>query len=340
MDHLMMFLFLALGRHPSSPAKSWVDVPAVRQGPDVLWRDPGAVEQLDFRYGVGGRQLEPRPPFTFLKEDRSGTTAKVFVRDARGREWQVRFGVKAGPDTFATRLAWAVGYYVEPNYYFAEGVISGAHDLHRTRHFIGPDGQFRNARFQLRSKEPQFLSNVAWSWDRNPFVGTHELEGLKIMMMLVSDWDNKDERQAKLLGSNTAIYRNGDEYEFFVDDWGRSLGKTGWRFGRNTWNARDFFHQTPRFVTGVKDGEVQFSYKGHTSGVMRRGVTVADVRWLMRYLGRVTDSQIRAGLMSSGATPEEADLFEGALRTRIRELQAVADGRALQQRAAVAQGSQ
>jgi hypothetical protein len=336
MDHLLMLLFLATGRHPGSAQQSWTDVPAVRRGIDVIWHDPGAVQNLDFRYGVGGRELEPQPPFTFLREDRSGTTAKVFVRDAKGREWQVRFGPKAGPDTFSSRIAWAVGYYVEPNYYFGEGVIEGAHDLHRTRRYIRPNGQFTEARFQLRSKQPEFLTGIGWSWDRNPFVGAHQLEGLKIMMMLVSGYDNKDLHQAKTLGSNTGIYRAGDEYEFFVDDWGRSLGRWGGLLHRSTANAEDFFRQTPKFITGVNGGEVQFAFKGHNTEVMRRGVKVSDVRWLMQYLGRVTDRQIHTGLLNCGATPEEANLFATALRARIRELELAAQGRPLERRAAVA----
>ena len=44
-----------------------------------------------------------------------------------------------------------------------------------------------------------------WAWHDNPFVGTHELNGLKILMMLVSNWDNKDVRDVAR-GSNTAIF--------------------------------------------------------------------------------------------------------------------------------------
>jgi hypothetical protein len=69
---------------------------------------------------------------------------------------------------------------------------------------------------------------------------------------------------------------------------------------------------------------------------MTRGVTAADVRWLMQYLGRVTDDQIRTGLANCGAAPDQAALFQGALRTRIRELQLAAEGRPLEPRTASA----
>jgi hypothetical protein len=37
----------------------------------------------------------------------------------------------------------------------------------------------------------------------------------------------------------------------------------------------------------------------------------------MQYLGRVTDDQLRAGLVSSGATPAETEKYLRALRLRI-----------------------
>ena len=49
------------------------------------------------------------------------------------------------------------------------------------------------------------------------------------------------------------------------------------------------------------------------------------MRWLCRYLGRVTDLQLRDGLQASGATPEEADCFTRAIRDRITQLQRVAE---------------
>lgn len=324
MDTLVMLMFMLTGKHPGEPTRSYSDVPAIRHGRDVLWHDPGNVERLDFRNGVGGRDLIPKPPFAFVKEDLSGTTAKVQVRDARGRNWAVRFGAKAGPDVFVSRLAWALGYYVEPTYYVGSGLIRNAHDLRRARHFIGEDGRFDGGRFQLRSQHPEFLKDVTWAWDQNPFLSTHQLQGLKILIMLVSCWDDKDLHQASKLGSNVGIFRDGDRYLFFVDDWGRSMGHSGGRLHRSTWNAVDYLRQTPEFVTGVKDGEIEFKYKGQNTQVIRRGISISDVRWLLTYLDRVTDSQIREGLLTSGASPEQSDLFGGALRTRIRELQTVA----------------
>ena len=37
----------------------------------IVWRNPGAVETLDFVGGPGGREQAPKPPFTFIEEDRT-----------------------------------------------------------------------------------------------------------------------------------------------------------------------------------------------------------------------------------------------------------------------------
>jgi hypothetical protein len=50
---------------------------------------------------------------------------------------------------------------------------------------------------------------------------------------------------------------------------------------------------------------------------------VSDIRWLLRYLGRLTDKQLTAGLLASGATSDEAWCYTAALRMRIRALQSV-----------------
>ena len=66
------------------PRAFW-EAPLVREGQYVLWHDPGAVERLDLRHGIGGEELAPKAPFTYEDEDTGGTTPKVKVKDANGR---------------------------------------------------------------------------------------------------------------------------------------------------------------------------------------------------------------------------------------------------------------
>jgi hypothetical protein len=285
----------------------------------VLWRDPGAVERLDLRYGSGGPELRPRAPFTYMGKDDSGSTRKIRVRDAAGRRWVVKFGEEARPDTFASRIAWAAGYYTSVNYFVPRGYVRGY-------------GRFAAGRFQLRSRSPEYLDGVSWSWERNPFVGTPQLNGLKVVMMLLSNWDSKDSRDA-WRGSNNSVFREGGRHLYFVDDWGASMGRAGaCLFSRSKWDVRDYLKQSPKFIREVKGGEIEWGYKGTHRGSIAEDIRIIDVRWIMRYLGRLTDAQLRAGLLSSGATPREAALYTKALRYRIRQLEDVSRGRLVAKR--------
>jgi hypothetical protein len=263
--------------------------------------------------------MQPKPPFTFQSEDTSGTRAKVMVKDANGRKWDVKFGVEASPDTFCTHLAAALGYYVEPTYFVADGVIEGAGSLTRARKDVDKGGHFQAGRFQLRSSEPHFMRTADWSWDQNPFVGTPELGGLKILNMLVSNWDDKDARDEGR-GSNTAIYQEGKLLYFFIDDWGGGMGRWGKFFTRDKWNASSFLSQSHDFVKRKGSG-LDWGYVGQHSALMTKGVTPDDARWLLQYLGRVTDDQLRAGLLASGASAEETAKYVEGLRLRIQALQ-------------------
>jgi hypothetical protein len=303
---------------------------------DILWHDPGDVARLDVAAGPGGKAARPRPPFRFVEEDRSGTSPKVTVRDAAGRTWSVKWGREAWASTFSSHLVWACGYSVETEYFVRRGRIAGVHDLHRAGHEIAPDGSFEDARFQLRSAWPKFLKDRTWAWNDNPFVGTREFNGLRILMMLLSNWDAKDARQMEHHwykmrdDTNLAVFKEAGSpphYLFFVSDWGATMGKSSSIMRRrNKWDERSYTRQTAEFVRGVSDdGEVDFGFHGKNGGDISEGIRVADVRWLMRRLGRISDGQIQAALAASGATRDEISFFAPALRERIRQLQAVAN---------------
>ena len=294
-----------------------------------LWRDPGEVERLDFRGGPGGRGREPRPPFRFVEEHATGSNPCMTVRDARGLRWRVKWGDEVKSETFAVRLAWAAGYHAEAAYYVAEGRIEGATDLGRARACVAEDTTFRDARFELDEEGVRKLFDEhGWSWDDNPFVGTRELAGLKVLLMLTSNWDNKDVRDVAR-GSNTAIFEHtlpdGTlEARYLIIDWGASMGKSGSLLTRTKWDCQGFASQNADFVRGVEAGAVLWGYTGQRTDDATEGVTVEDVRWLHSRLGRVTDRQLREGLLASGASEQEADCFTRALRGRIEQLGRVA----------------
>ena len=293
-------------------------------GKPLLWRDPGVVEKLDLAGGPLGRQAAPKPPFTFIEESFSGTNPKIKIRDASKVQWTMKFGSEVNAETFASRLTWAVGYFVEPSYFVASGTVAGLTckpQRAKSDQLDTATGQFTNARFE-RQKEKgvkKLEDKESWAYANNPFVNSPELAGLKVMMMLVSNWDNKDVRDAGR-GSNTSIFQYPTEARYLVTDWGGSMGKWGGVLGREKWDCRGFTSQTSDFIKEAKGGEIRFGYSGQHRTGFQTGIKASDVKWLMQYLGRVTDAQISAALQASGATAEEIPCFTSTLRDRIRQL--------------------
>jgi hypothetical protein len=283
---------------------------------NVLWSDPGDVASLDFTYGAGGSERQPEPPFQFVNEDTSGTSPKVNVTDNRGVHWNVKWGHEPSPSTFCSRLLWACGYFSQIEYFVPQGRIEGIHNLERARSHVSKDGSFVKARFQLRSGSPKYLKGEHWTWEKNPFKGTHELHGLKILLLLVSNWDTKEK--------NLSIFQDDSggqtRYLYVDDDWGASLGKWGNALTWSKWDCDGFAKQTRNFVRD-ENGSLHWGFQGKNHSEVVSDITVQDVQWLLQYLGRISDDQIRTGLAASGATAENLDCFAHALRDRIQQLQ-------------------
>ena len=289
----------------------------------VLWAEPGPKTVADWTWGPGGESRAPRPPFHFVKENLSGTNPKVEVTDAAGARWVVKFGGEVHTEPFAARLLSAVGYLATPAYFVSEGAIDGVHGLKRARPFVSRDGKFRAARFQLRDgRGPMLAKNLNWSWPDNPFVGSHELNGLKILMMLLSNWDAKDARDGA--GSNTAIFVDANSRYYAFTDWGATLGRWGSFLKHDRWDLSAYRSQTHGFVKGAHGGQVIWGYRGKHNSDVSSGITIADVRWLLPYLVAITGEQLRAGLIASGATAASADGFTRSIQNRIGQLRKLA----------------
>jgi hypothetical protein len=290
-----------------------------------IWRQPSSGHAGDLRYGPGGVDGLPAPPFEFVEEHLTGSQPCVAVRDARGRLWRVKWGHEARPEAFAVRLAWACGYFAEVTHYVASGAITGVGDLSRARACVDERGQFTDARFELEDRSVRMLFDEhSWAWNDNPFLGTRQLSGLKIVNMLLSNWDTKDRRDVAR-GSNTAIFEVrtpwGREARYLITDWGGAMGTWGANLVvRGRWDAAGFEAQTPHFVTDVRDGWVNFSYQGQRTAEIARGITVDDVEWFYRYARRLSEPALRRALVVCGATDDEASTFARALVERIRQL--------------------
>jgi len=301
-----------------------------------IWRDIDASDANNLRYGPGGKGFVPTPPFRFVEELQSGSHPAVAVRDASGRLWRVKWGAEAKPEAFCVRFAAACGYFAEVTHYLRRGTIEDVGELTRARPEIAADGTFEHGRFELEDRSVRMLfEEHSWAWDDNPFVGTKQLDGLKIVVMLLSNWDSKDRRDVSR-GSNTAIFeypvsRFATEARYLITDWGGAMGKWGTTVvSRNRWDVDGFEAQTNGFVSAVHDDVIDFGYQGQRSEIAH-AIPVSHVRWFYHRAHRITESALREGLLVSGATEEEAARFARALRARIDALRDACDAAEAQQ---------
>jgi hypothetical protein len=299
--------------------------PPLRSHVAVIWRDPGDVSARSLAAGPG---RPPQPPFRFIEEHDTGSHPCVSVRDASGRDWRVKWGSEVRTETFGTRLAWALGYFAEETHFIPEGEIDDTRDLRRAKTLIDEQHRFTEARFELSERGVvRHFDAHSWAWNDNPFVGTRELNGLKILMMLLSNWDNKDVRDVAR-GSNTAIFEYpagaSTEARYLIIDWGAALGAWGSNVvQRGRWDPKAYGEQSESFITGIDGETVQWGYQGQRTADLTEGITRDDVRWFCRLAGQLSDLQLHEGFLVSGATPDEAGYFTAALRARLEKLREV-----------------
>src|SRR5688500_1989169 len=189
----------------------------------VIWRDPGNIDQRDLRFGPGSAEMAPVAPFTFVEEDKSGESPKFEVRDARGVEWTIKLGPEAQAETVATRLVWAVGYFAEEAYYADEVRVANLPRLSRGMDYVLGD-IVRGARFE--PKRANMKKGSTWDWRDNPFEDTRELSGLKVLMILLNNFDAR-------AANNRIIHAEG-EARYYVTDLGATLGRAGGLGGTRT----------------------------------------------------------------------------------------------------------
>ena len=154
-----------------------------------------------------------------------------------------------------------------------------------------------------------------WSFPANPFVGTRELSGLKILMTLIGNWDIEGERNNRLV----EVREPGREpyRQYFVGDLGATFGRMGRRLTNHTkWKLEDYRQEG--FIDEVDDDEVEFDFDGLEGGMDK--VPLEHARWFADLLGQLSPAQVRQAFEASGATPDEVDGFSQVVLTRIATL--------------------
>ncbi len=297
----------------------------VATGAAVLWRDPTDVESRDLFYGPGGKEHAPNGTFTFVKEDLNGTNPKFVVRDQDGVKWKVKLGLEARPETVAARLAWAMGYYANEDYFLQDLKVEGMPArLHRGRNLVGSDGSMHNVRLKREDKGEGEKLGI-WQWRHDAFTGTRELNGLRVLMAVINNWDLKDE--------NNAIYQAGPERIYMVSDLGASFGAAGrvWPREKSKDNldaysrSRFIRRLTADFVDFAVPARPRFEYWVNPKESLRRvhlerigkHVPRGDARWMGEMLGRLSPQQLRDAFRAAGYSPQETEGFIKVVRGRI-----------------------
>jgi hypothetical protein len=146
--------------------------------------------------------------------------------------------------------------------------------------------------------------------------------------MLASNWDTKDARDGED-DSNNKIIRSGSAANAFawyaVTDWGASFGRSGGYLRRDRWDWDANRSQKSHFVRLAPKGNLDWGFNGKHGRDTTAGVGLMDVRWLLPYLSRISDEDLKAGLAASGASAPVAQEFTGSISQRILQLQRIAE---------------
>lgn len=282
----------------------------------VLWTDPGRIAARDLFWGNGSAERAPTPPFTFVEEDTDGTQPKIVVRDATGREWSAKFGEEVHSGIAASRIVWALGYAADEIYFVDKGTIGGITTLTQAADAIGPGGSFAKASFRLRDAKAE-RAKERWTFSTNPFTGSKELSGLKILMTMLGNWDIQGDR-------NNRILEAGAVDHYIVSDLGATFGKMGaFPAPRTKWNLEDF--QKEEFIEKVEGAVVDLDYEGY-DGIDK--VPLEHARWFAGLAAQLTDRQLTDAFRASGASQAEIAGFAARMREKIAELQKATGGTA------------
>jgi hypothetical protein len=306
---------------------------SARPGADgVIWQDPGDIRSLNLFWGPGGEKHQPQPPLAFIGEDMHGTSPKFDARDSNGKKWKAKLGLEAKPETAASRLLWAVGYGANENYFFAQiKVTNMPATLQRGQNLVGHGDFVPNVRLQ---RHPEGKKRIAyWSWRHNPFYGTREFNGLRVMMGLIANWDLKDDNNGIFEDEKRAGPR---VYE--VSDVGTSFGTAGKRYSDKQSKGNLPAFARTKLIEHIhkKYIDLNFPKKPPLSSLFEldwifyfrqtrmlwigRQIPRADAKWIGSLLAQLSPDQIRDAFRAAGYSPQEIEVCTQAVISRIQEL--------------------
>jgi hypothetical protein len=219
---------------------------------------------------------------------------------------------------------WAAGYFTDEDYFVPQIRVKKMPKLSRGHQFVSAGGIVHGVRLERIAKGQKKRGN--WSWFKNPFVGTKEMDGLRIMMALVNNWDLKE--------VNNAIYENAEGRRYVISDLGATFGETGNSITRSKSNLEDyaatpfiqkvtpehidfFLSSRPFFLTAVNVPNYVTRTKMQE---VAKHVPRTHVRWVGRLLGQLSVEQIRDCFRAAGYSPAEVAGFAKVVQGRIADL--------------------
>ena len=299
---IALILLLPAGLAGQKKAKKKDKNEPLPEGTAVLWREPTDIASRDLFLGPGGEEMKPDlSKVTFIKEEHTGHSIKYRVQDGQGRVWVLKMSNEAQSETVASRLVWAAGYYTDVTYYVPEVNVEGK-------------GTVKNVRFEARPKDIKRFDDE-WDWDNNPFAGTPELQGLKVMMVLLNNWDLKTANNRVVLVHDDASGTN--ELRYIISDLGATLGKTGNFITHNRNKPQDYVKT--KLIKRIEGDQIVFDFHA-THDQILRNVTVTQAKWLGTLLSQLSDQQLSDAFRAANYSPEEIQMLTQSLRARIDEL--------------------
>jgi hypothetical protein len=300
----------------SNAGRALPDDPA--GAPAVLWRDPGPIAELDLYWGVGAPERVPAPPFMFLGEDAAGANPKVRVTDARGVEWSAKFAGQHNEvhsEIAASRIAWALGYFVVDSYFVDAPTIEGLPPAMKS--------VAARARFESRPEGVERLGT--WDLEHNPFEGTRELSGLKMLMALLHNWDARKGNTAILLVPSP---EGRPERRFVVSDLGATFGRMSeGLLGRSRWDLDGYRRQPYLGDVDAKEGTLRLRYRTpFRSDITDVTVPIDHARWFEAMASQLSETQIRRAFDAAGAAGPEGAAFARTVVEKIGQLKGALRG--------------
>jgi len=311
----------------------------------VLWRDPGDITSRNLFYGEGGPEGQaPSMTFTYVKEDLEGTNPKFDVRDENGTKWTIKLGTEARPETAANRLLWAVGYFTNEDYFLPTIRVDRLQPVskHRRKRVIGlvdADGTMHDVELKHHPHDEKKVGS--WEWRSNPFRGTRELNGLRVMMAVLNNWDLKDENNSIYVEKKPEHEKQNDatddpESIYLVSDVGASFGTNGRIRKSSIAKGNLSSYQRSKFIRNVTPDYIDFYVPSRESWVLLvdpkeyverlrlrwigRHIPRADAKWMGQLLAKLSPNQIRDAFRAAGYSPQQVEGFAQVMESRIAAL--------------------